>query len=1711
MKRVLLFVLLFGLGLTALLLFRGKDPRRDDVPSVEAPAPAGEFTELPMGQKEGQPGKAIGVVLDGPLSITMRGGSGTVLRPEIELRARDVDSVGGEVYDLHDLGVDWLDPETGTRRARLQSPRARATLIIDPTTPGASALTSAKLQDVDITLFEGAPVVPLRFRSPTGDLDVKQIGFTTPDRVRVDGTGLEAQGTGLRAGFGEERVVLDRNASITLNLEGDVRAVLKSGAQGSLVIQRVERDGQPTLDVVASEGASLTILGGERAPKVGEVSIDARTIHLVGRGPTEERSGYELVSADARGDVVAKSGSDEFRAQQADFGFGARGRLVLATLDEEVLLRRLGDDFRARSAVFEFGQDAKLSRATLNGEPTGDVGVGRFLAPERPDLAEVRAKISGAGPLIVKLEEGVDIDLLGPARVEVPGTTLDFTAQEKITGKVATDRKSGELHARGDVVIDYEGRKLSGPLVDLTWTLDATSVLTVEATSTGATSLRGITPGGRPVTLDATGGVQSRWTGDKLLVPAAQGVTLTIGTAGTPEHVLAKAQRVTDLDWEARTFQAEGDVTFESVDGDGDAARAVVRGERDVELYGSEAKRASYRLRRTGQIPEKDMHIETFAREIRATERRMTARGDVHLDAEVDVARLDLDAQFIETEVAPEVRGSLAARPFFILARDAVRGRLARGDESAQLEAAWVRVDGRLEPHPGEEPPLEAYLASVEARGDVHVTYAGDGELDGRADRFTVDGQGRGRLSAGAGKRVTATGRMGGALAAYTISADWIDFDPETIRASRVEGGLQDPGAPSATGAFLREMRARSIEATRDQILFDGDAHIAGTLAQGDEWSLDAGSIRIQGDFRDPSVIHSDRVRSLVAQGGFVAQMGSRGEARGEKLEGVPGQMRFEGRPAELRVLDAEWRAPWIEYDMTNMLLATDKGEIVSRPGAPGTSWALEYESMQPFDQGETTILVLRNPRLRYGSAQLVADWTLFWVDRDKWQSSGRRVIKTGVGEPDLLVREPEDPGQPVDDHKPSTNPLQAKLDDLKKSPIFQLLSEVYVEGNVEIYDVGVRHARAGALYFDLVEEHGWVQDADFQVDIELRGEMRKIRAKAEWLRISSGPVLRADTAVLTACEFDDPHYVVETTDLRLTPQINTVDERVAFQVTAEGNAIRFGDGLRVPMPPLVYETDSEGNPLIDRLVLGNSAKFGTAIGASINAQLGGIGLAVGKFAQFAFGLPDIPIKGGWNFDVRYLGSRGLLLGVGLDLRLGDKLDFNAQVDTIPDRDNDSGLVRVDRDDRSLLRTWMHSRGRYWLERGDDAQWVDLAFSYQTDAGVQSEFFENDYLEYEQKDNYLHWRKANGSDYYSATAKAVIEDRTDIAELPSAGAFRGRTEVGQWWKRPLYYTGSLDAAYLDRHEGDPRYYAPYIDGLGERQVLRADTRQRLELPFALGLLNANATPFVEARGNAWSEGVDEEETPVRAALIVGLEATTTLWKRSSGGSAHTLSPTIGVHGSVADYESGGDPVHFDTTENPYVGQFLDVGFRARWWKPEEPDQLELEVRASLGENVEGPQEDGLQPIEVLGGYFTVLGGFPFAVTQDGRYDPREGQTQYSMTGMGFEPLRNLGLEFGHHYGRDASDDTLYEAASARARWRWTTKWEMEATQTQSLLESKALGTEFVLRRLGHDFVFEIELGYRAGEGTRFGFGFQPRLSWRRKSLGLIDQWLGIYH
>ena len=128
-----------------------------------------------------------------------------------------------------------------------------------------------------------------------------------------------------------------------------------------------------------------------------------------------------------------------------------------------------------------------------------------------------------------------------------------------------------------------------------------------------------------------------------------------------------------------------------------------------------------------------------------------------------------------------------------------------------------------------------------------------------------------------------------------------------------------------------------------------------------------------------------------------------------------------------------------------------------------------------------------------------------------------------------------------------------------------------------------------------------------------------------------------------------------------------------------------------------------------------------------------------------------------------------------------------------------------------------------------------------------------------------------------------------------------------------------------------------------------------------------------------------------------------------------------------------------------------------------------------------------------------------------RYDTRDGVTQYSRTFLGFEPVHDWGIEIGYHLGRDDLDTRLYEAATVSTRYRATQKWELELEQSYSFSDSRGLGNSVTLRRVGHDFVMETRVGYRAGEGASFDINLKPLFAWKRSSLGLIDRWLGVYH
>jgi hypothetical protein len=127
---------------------------------------------------------------------------------------------------------------------------------------------------------------------------------------------------------------------------------------------------------------------------------------------------------------------------------------------------------------------------------------------------------------------------------------------------------------------------------------------------------------------------------------------------------------------------------------------------------------------------------------------------------------------------------------------------------------------------------------------------------------------------------------------------------------------------------------------------------------------------------------------------------------------------------------------------------------------------------------------------------------------------------------------------------------------------------------------------------------------------------------------------------------------------------------------------------------------------------------------------------------------------------------------------------------------------------------------------------------------------------------------------------------------------------------------------------------------------------------------------------------------------------------------------------------------------------------------------------------------------------------------DARYDLEQDNTPYSRTIFGLDPIPALGIDLGYHSARDLAGATLYNAFSTGASYSFSSKWEVEGRYVFSTLGDGRLSSEFGVRRLGHDFVFEVSTRFREGEGggTSIQFDVIPLLAYDEGGLSLVERW-----
>ena len=486
------------------------------------------------------------------------------------------------------------------------------------------------------------------------------------------------------------------------------------------------------------------------------------------------------------------------------------------------------------------------------------------------------------------------------------------------------------------------------------------------------------------------------------------------------------------------------------------------------------------------------------------------------------------------------------------------------------------------------------------------------------------------------------------------------------------------------------------------------------------------------------------------------------------------------------------------------LCLAQNPGLSFIDDNAENAPYVLDYSGVQYRVEGDSILQILRDPVLTRGDLELRAAMAIFWLDKSDLES--RRVL----------------PGKKAEVATP-----QDVLDTMVGDPVSKILREVYFEGPLEYRVAGVRVGAADAFYLNLENQTAWIADAELFMERTMRDRPVTWRARAEWMRREGDGTLHSNDAVISTCTFEDRHLYIETEHLELARA--SAEDEFSFDVSLTGNSLRAYRFAKLPLPPISWSADEQGNPVFPQVSAGDSARFGTFIDTSIDFDAGDVGewfheLLGGKDGEGKAG-DGSAAPGKFRSDgharLSWLGSRGVLVDLGFDLEAEDKYNFELYLGGLSDGDKDRGLVRVDEADRSAARLWLRSRGRFLL---DETSWLDIAMSSESDPGVQAEFWEDEFLEYEQRDNYVNWRKAEGSAFQSLRVKVQVDSsRTQVEELPSYRALWDRNPVADLpWGGKLLYSSNTTVDLLHRKEGSGLYQspfatpAPFADGFGDR-------------------------------------------------------------------------------------------------------------------------------------------------------------------------------------------------------------------------------------------------------------------------------------------------------
>ena len=1817
MKKFLAFLFLFASGLAVVAWFDWRTDEAVKRAAIEPNRTSRELTPVPYGA---EPGIHLGGRFEADLYDETTGNIVLRIKSDASQTVDDADELQGVTVVVMDpsaaesiqLGsIDATDARLPRRDLGALRPTHMNQVFLTgvtghfdrglPLAPLDFTTSSAKIDASVSTHFVLEGDVPIRIASPEFDAggDSYRIDIVRPsvggerDDGRDDSFELDDAVAGTR---GREEVIHLREKG-WLDFRRDAT---ESGAVQSA---RLEAIGDGTIQIRRSGDAEprpvfFEVDGRGRLELRGEEASTLEGDHLLLRGSVRESS--EVIQPerlDLTGNVLWSSARSVFTADECGIDFVA-GEFTHALLTGGLPTLRVALDIEP-DRIEDLPTALKLEDDAV-----------RLVSNEAIELS--------------RRNDALYYRVAGPATLETAGVHLRSNGE--LTGFATDAGDQLSFAGDGGVVIEAMNGTLQAAGFELSIMIDEENVQTLRGIASGGARLVGTAEDGRGFTVTTPDRLIFERIGDRLRIVEGFGVEMSVdGTDGFFARCDHLADlRIAERSFYAEgnvVFRTEGDEALcDRLESRGPRRYTMWGNAESRAVFVSAAGRAEAmfveldndRLHAHGNVEAtieslpgdgvseqpsplssnlRGVAIEVFdlACEDLLVVRTKEKRDDdsivrvLHLEATEGVSmKVGAEGKTVvlrraESVIADRTDHFADARP---KARRlaATTALVATGDVEAHLTLGQrervgdidVLCDSLAVSHSvnANDPPERSMLAS----GNVRFAGTGEIEFRGEGDSLRVDPDETAHLEALDSEQIRLYGLLPTHDLPFELTATRADFTSDRIEAIEPDISVTELRARDDTvqAKTIYRARARRMIASTRSLELIHDVRFTGSTKAGVPWALDARRVVLEG--RGDDTGNPTELSRISATGGITFNLGERIIAKAQALFGVgpSGVLRLSGSPTTIETPTTRLTADWIDFDPElQIILESGKGRIEGSKGmrgagaqsgsgaepgtgqsSPADGWTLDYLwSTTRLDQ-DSLVFFLQEPTFRHpgNNSMLRASWSVLWIDRHRWEQLADGELPAPV--------EP-----PIQQDDTPLGPMRVFFDFIEQNDAAGLVREAYFEGPVQVFLGEEEIAHADAIYFDLTSGHGWLNEATINLFGNAIGkDGEKLTVRTNWLRHSADGSLRADNATVTTCGFDDPHVTIATGDLRLTPLSNDIDG--GYHVSMRDNRIEMYDTVRIPLPPIEFDTDDELKPVFPSLSFGDTARFGQLFGFRFSGQARSIGSFFNRL--FSFGSDDDeapekvdpeaepaprlskkekrkrkrekrknrkkkPYDARYDVDAKYLGSRGALFDFGFTYRSSDRYWFEFLTGVVFDGGEDRGFLRVPESERDRERLWLRSFASIDLNdppapnappvrRGDHR--ILFTLSDASDPGVEAEFFESDFVRWERDETYLQWKRASGNLWAQASVSTRVDEfRAAVEELPAVTGFRGRAPIAHLGRTPIIHTGDLRAGYLRRRnpstfdlDGDglddstlTGPFAPsgvYPDGAFNREVVRVDSVQTLEAPISLGVSGVKFTPFVDVRGTTWSEASDQSNA-TRVVAQGGARLATTLWRRRSSGWVDQIAPYVQYRAELeSDFD--GTPFVFDATETVLFGDFIDLGTRARFGVRDGRTQLDLDLRGVYASNRSDGADDGWLPIALLGRAGQKRGERLLDVWYDGRFDTDAGEFTYSLFSLGTRFQDRGGLQISHHYGRDESLVKIFDAATVAGFYRWTEKWEFEARQSFSILEDSRLDTSIVLRRYGHDVVFEVETEVREGEGSSINFSVRPRLGFRPSRIGFIN-------